>query len=358
MKMMSSMLVAMIALAVASPTWAAPNSKTKTPAVAVLPFKVLNAEPQWQHFGEGASDSIINKFVNDKALRVVEEAQLDKAVTAIARNQSGLFQEDDAFTIGQMVDARYIVIGSVQIIGDQQTGQVKVNARVLEVETRQLLLSEAVYGPLSSAFQQYDEIASRLSNKLTSHLAQRVNNNETADEIAVRQLIDDGKAYDPIFPATDKTKDLSKAIDMYNKALLRSPKSAKANLALGHAEFRKSTTLDAKDVKHTTLLKAARDHVRRATELDGQIPFAWSLLGRLEGTHKNHEGARVAFERALQLDESLVEARYGLAVSLFNLKSFAAARQQAQLAADAGDARGATLVQQLDAQPQKAQKAP
>jgi adenylate cyclase len=335
-------------VAVSLPSLALPT-KGKPPAIAVLPFKVLNAEPQWQHFGEGASDSVINKFVNDKALRIVEEAQLDKAVTALSRNQSGLFEEESALTIGQMVDARFIVIGSVQIVGDQQNGQLKVNARVLEVETRQLLLSEAVYGSINNAFAQYDEIATRLTNRLTAYLAQRVNNNESADEVAVRQLIDEGKQYDPNFPATaGVAKDMARAHALYDRALLRNSKSSKATLALGHVEFRMAS-VETKDVaKHDRLLKGARDHVRKATDLDGSVPFAWCLLGRIEGTLKNHDAARAAFERALSLDAAFVEARYGLAVSMYNLKQYAAAREQALLASQSGEARADELVHSID----------
>src|SRR5688572_27181288 len=96
----SLLLVAPLALAATSVS-AGPvkADKNKAPTVAVFDFKVLNDDKKLSHFGAGASEAIINKLVNDKALRVVEESQLDKAVNALARNQSGLFEEESALAI-------------------------------------------------------------------------------------------------------------------------------------------------------------------------------------------------------------------------------------------------------------------
>jgi TolB-like protein len=345
---MASMCVVMVAAA------AAHAADKKTPAVAILPFKVLNAEPQFQHFGEGASDAIINKMINDKALKIVEESQLDKAVNALSRNQQGLFEEESALTIGQMVDARFIVMGSVQVVGDATSGQIKVNARVLEIETRQLFMSEALYGPISTAFQQYDELAARLTSKLTAYLAQRVTSGESADEMAVRQLIEEGKAFDPAFPAVATVqKDLARAAAAYNKALLRSPKSARANLAMGHAELRLGEASQGEPGKAKQWFTQAREHLRAATTTDSAMAFSWNQLGRAEGFLQNHAAAKSAFEKALAIDPSLTSARFGLAVALYNAGSYNDARVAALAAAASGEPRGKELAAQIDARKDK-----
>lgn len=325
----------------------------KAPVVAVLPFKVLNKETSLAHYGEGASDTVINKIVNDKTLKVVEESQLDKAINALARNQSGLFEEDSALAIGQMVDARYIVVGSVQIVGvgvdgNTTNAQIKVNARVLEVETRQLLVSESVFGPIAAAFQQYDEIGARLVAKVTAHLAQRTEG-ATADNVAGDQLIGEGKLFDPAFPArSGVSKDLHKALEIYNKAVVRDPRSARAYLALGHAELRYSDELlQADPGRSHSLLTTSRDHLRLSVELDSGNPFTLTQLGRAEGKLGNHADARVAFERALSVDSGFVAARFGLAVALLTQGELEPAREQAVYAKAAGDSRAESLLQTI-----------
>jgi TolB-like protein len=326
------------------------KAAAKAPVVAVLPFKTLNKEEAHQHYGEGASDAIVNKIVNDKALKVVEESHLDKAVARLARNQTGLFSEDSALAVGEMVDARFIVVGSVQLVGDQKTGQIKVNARVLEVETRQLLVSESVFGPVAAAFQQYDEVAARLVSKMTAHLAQRVTSGASADNIAVAQLIDEGKAFDPAFPPRGGvTKDLNKALAAYNKAVLRDPKSGRAHLALGHAEMRLAEQFQRTDpARAKQYLGSARSRLVEATNLDGENAFAWTQLARTEGRLGNHTAAREAFEQALARDSNYTDARVGLAVALMHGGDLDAARQEAAQAKAQGDSRADPLLRQID----------
>src|SRR4051812_21624782 len=311
----------------------------KAPVVAVFPFKVLNKEDKFQSYGEGAAEAIINKIVNDKSLRIVEESQLDKAINAIARNQTGLFEEESALAVGQMVDARFIVIGSVQVVADQ----VAVTARLLEVETRQLLASARSTQPMANIFGAYDEVGAQLLSKMTFHLSQRISAGESADEIAVRQLIEDAKAYDPQFPlakdpkGADLPKDLARSLALYNKAVLRDPRSAVAQLALGDAESRMSAQLAAADgVRSKQLLESARQHLETSTKLDGNNVFAWTQLGRAEGRLANHAQARLAFERALAVDATFVAARYGLAVALLNAGELEAARENAAQAKSGG----------------------
>lgn len=360
--MMSLVRFACVALAVtalavlvpAAPAAAARvdrEKEKKSPVVAVFPFKVLNKDEQLAHLGEGAADAIINKIVNDKSLRIVEESQLDKAVNAIARNQTGLFEEDSYLAVGLMVDARFIVIGSVQVVADQ----VAVNARLLEVETRQLLASSRSAKPMAAIFDAYEEVGAQILSKMTFHLSQRITSGETADAIAVKLLIEEAKTFDPQFPPSRDPKggavpkDLARALALYNKAVLRDPKNPVAQLALGDAEGRMSGELASLDVNRSKqLLASAREHLRRSIEIDGNNAWAWTHLGRAEGRLNNHAQARLAFERALAIESGFVSARYGLAVALFNAGELDAARENAVMARDGGEARAQDLLRNID----------
>lgn len=318
-----------------------------SPVVAVFPFKVLNGEAEYGHLGEGASEAIINRIVNDKSLRVVEESQIDKAVNSLARNQTGLFEEESYLNVGKMVDARFVVVGSVQVVA----GQVVVTARLLEVETRQLLASARSKQTISGVFEAYDDVAGQLLTKVTFHLSQRVATGDSADDVAVRLLVEEGKMHDPLFPAASDAagqplpKDLQRALASYNKAVLRDPRSAVALLALGDAEFRMSKGLETGDPgRSRSLILQAREHLRTSVTLDAQNKWAWNLVGRVEGQLQNHAEARAAFERALGLDAGFATARYGLAVALFNLGDYEAARENAQRAKDGGEARAPQLL--------------
>jgi len=351
-----SMCAALVVPATAAAGPVDKEQTKKAPVVAVFPNKVLNKEDKLAHLGEGAAEAIINKIVNDKSLRIVEESQLDKAINSIARNQTGLFEEDSYLAVGQMVDARFIVIGSVQVVGEQ----VAVNARLMEVETRQLLASARSTRPFSDIFGAYDEVAATIMSKMTFHLSQRVASGESPDAIAVRQLIEEGKAFDPVFPPSSDMqgrpveKNMSKAVASYNKAVLRDPKHAQAQLALGHAEQRYANEQLAGDaMRRKQMLESSRDHLRRSTELDGQNAFAFLQLGRTEGALGSHAQAQLAFERALSLDTNMAAARFGLALALYQQKSLPEALDQAKRALQGGDQRAAPLISDIQVAMQK-----
>lgn len=333
---------ALCALALfAAPALAQKKQKIqREPVVAVFPFKVLNPEPKFQHFGEGASEAIINVIVRDKSLKIVEESQLDKAIGALTRNQTGLFEEDSLLAVGQMVDARFIVVGSVDVLADQ----IAISARVLEVETRQLLVSDRLHGPLANAFALYDELAGRLIRNISDHLQKRVVTaaGDNTDAIAVMELLKAGKANDPVFGGGN----LPLAIDFYKKAVLRDPNSATARLALGQA------------LNQAGAYDEAKYNLKHATDLDKTNSVAWTEYGVALGKLGDRTGARGAFEKAVILDGKNARARYCLAVELYNAGLFDQARDHAAHAMKLGEQRAAQLLNDVDARIAAAKQKP
>lgn len=324
--------VFLVAALIAFPSHAAKKPKVqREPVVAVFPFKVLNPEPKFQHFGEGASEAIINVVVKDRSLKIVEESQLDKAIGSLARNQTGLFEEDSALAIGQMVDARFVIIGSVDVLADQ----IAISARVLEVETRQLLVSDRLHGPLANAFALYDELAGRLIRNISDHLQKRVvtSAGDNTDAIAVMELLKAGKQHDPVFGG----QNLPLATDFYKKAVVRDPNSPTARLALGQA------------LNQAGLHEEARFNLKHAVELDKTNAMTFTELGVASGKLGDRVAARAAFERAVSLDPKNVRARYCLAVELYNAGQYDAAREHAQVAVKMGEPRAGQLLNDVDA---------
>ena len=328
---------------------AAGNDREKNkraPVVAVFPFKVLNKEEKVQHLGEGAAEAIINKIVNDQALRIVEESQLDKAVHSIARNQTGFFEEESYLQVGAMVDARFIVIGSVQVVGDQ----IAITARLLEVERRQLLTSVRVAKPLHEVFSAYDDVASRLLSKMTYHLSQRVVGGESADELAVRQLLEEGKKLDPEFKDIPGDKNLAHALAYYDKAALRDPRNGQAQLALGHAQSRKANSLETSNPSEAKRLsRSAREHLQRAVDTsERRNAFAFIELARVEARLAARDAARSHLETAISLSPESAEGNFLLARILLDEGKLVQARQVATKAQELRHPMGDQLVVQID----------
>lgn len=326
---------ALALLALLTAALSADAQKTKPRAarevvIAIFPFKVLNPENKYKHFGEGAADAIITHVVRDGALKVVEESQLEKAIKTLSRNQSGLFEEESALTLGRMVDARFIVLGSVDVVAEQMA----LSARVLEVETRELLVAERVHGPLADAFGLYQKLAVRLTDAIQRHLALRVTvaQGDQADAVVVQDLLKRGKAFDPLFGGAD----LGKAIHWYRKAVLRDPNHAVARFALGQALAQAGSFPEAKH------------NLELAVKLNPKHVPAITWLGYAEDKLGNAEEGRARYQEAIDLDPDFALARYWLAANLVNEGQIEEAKVHADAALKLGEQRAARLLEHIN----------
>jgi TolB-like protein len=324
-------IIATLALAPAADARKRKKKRTSRDAtVAVFPFKVLNPEQSYAHFGEGASDAIVTQVVRAGTVKIVEESQLDKAVKTIARNATGLFEEESALEIGRMVDARFIVIGSVDVLAEQ----IAVSARVLEVETRQLIVADRVHGPVANAFNLYEELGGRLTTQVEKHLSARVATaaGDSADAVAVGKLLDDGKKHDPLFGGSD----LAAAAGFYEKAVLRSPNNHHARFALGYALVRKGD------------YKRGQFNLEHAAKIDDEHAPSLAWLGYAEEKLGKNDEGRGHYREALDADPSYAPARFFLAASLANQGDLEEARKHAEEARRLGHDRADSLLTYID----------
>ncbi len=322
--------VAMLALGLTTPAAAKKAKPIRETNVAVFPFKVLNPVPRYQHFGEGTSEAVINHMVRSKALKIAEEAQLDKAMKALSRNQMGFFDEDNALHIGKLVDARFIVIGSVDVLADQ----VALNARVLEVETRQVLVAERVHGPLAGAFNLYDQLAVRVTRAITQHLTDRLmsRHGDDADAADVARLLKTAKKFDPRFGG----KDLAKALSYYKKAVLRDPNHATTRFALGQAMVQAGN------------FREGKYNLERSIEVDRAHVPSLTLLGFIADKQGEPKAGRKWYRRALNADENYALANFYMAANLLNAGEPREARRFARRAVKLGEKKAKPLLKTID----------
>lgn len=307
------------------------DKQSKELTVAVFPFKVLGNDPKYQHLGEGAAEALINQIIKSKALKIVEESQIDKAINTLARNQTGLFEEESALDVGRMIDARFIVVGSVDVLADK----IAITGRVLEVETRQLLTSERIHGNLADAFALYDQFAASLTQRTQQSLAAwaTAGDNATADDVAARELVQQAKRLDPKFGGTD----LAKAINTYKQAVLRSPNHAIARYALGEALLRAGNYTEAKY------------NLDKALQLNPKWVPALADLGYIEDKLGGVAAGRDYYRRAIEIDANYARAHFLLAANLFNAGEIDEAQKAAATAKRLGEPRAVDLLSAIDA---------
>lgn len=131
-------------------------------SLAVVSFKNLTEDKETDWIGAGFASTAANKLANIQSLRVVEREQLRAALDEIALGMSGIIDPKTAQKAGRVIGVEYIVIGDFQKFGSQ----IKVNSRIIEVETAIVVKTESVHGEINNVFNLQDELALKMAEAI------------------------------------------------------------------------------------------------------------------------------------------------------------------------------------------------
>ena len=135
----------------------------KKSTVAVLNFQSNTGDAATDAMlSEGTAETIITDLSNIKEIEVIERSKLVKLNQEISYGMTGMVDEKTAQRAGRQIGAQYIIIGSWQKFGNQ----VRVNARLVEVETASIIASIKETGYKGSIFEIQDNIVTQILEKL------------------------------------------------------------------------------------------------------------------------------------------------------------------------------------------------
>lgn len=142
----------------------AENKLRQTPinrgdSFAVLPFVVLSSDTRYSQLGQGFAENLTYYLVNSQSVKVIERTQMDKAIQEMRLGMTGIVDNSTAQAIGKVLGAKYVVIGSVEILGDH----VEINCRVLQVQSSVNILVEKVSGTVDDLFALRNDLGQRIS---------------------------------------------------------------------------------------------------------------------------------------------------------------------------------------------------
>jgi TolB-like protein len=149
--------------AVGLPTGTAPPQQRVTSAsdarvsVAAMEFQSLQNLAEFDGLKLGIADAFAASLARSGRFRVVERTQLDRALQELDLNQTDRIDAATAQRIGRLIGAQYMIVGSFQVIG----GQIKISARLMRVETAEIVRADSATGPVSGALALPDTVADR-----------------------------------------------------------------------------------------------------------------------------------------------------------------------------------------------------
>jgi TolB-like protein/class 3 adenylate cyclase len=161
------------------------------PSIAVLPFTNMSEDPNQEYFSDGISEDIITDLSKISGLIV------------IARNSSFAYKGKSVNVqqIGQDLQVRYLLEGSVRKAGDQM----RINAQLIDASNGQHMWAERYDGKLDDVFALQDKI----TRKIISALALKLTASE--EKAVAEKGTDNLQAYDEFLKGWQGYRLLTKA---------------------------------------------------------------------------------------------------------------------------------------------------
>jgi TolB-like protein len=122
--------------------------------IGVLPFENLSGDTSKTWIGTGLAVSLSGKLAGIENFAVVERMKLDQLLKEIALGQSGALDDSRAVEAGKIWGTGYVITGSFQIV----KRVLKISARIIDVETGQVLKGFEVADRLRKLFMLQNEL--------------------------------------------------------------------------------------------------------------------------------------------------------------------------------------------------------
>ncbi len=140
--------------------------------LAVMPFKNATGNPEYRWMGMGIAESLTTDLKKITGIYLVERAEIDKALEEMKLGMLGFLDQETAPKVGQLVGAGVILVGSYQV----SNKKLRIDARMVDVETGSVLLTEKIQGYENEIFKLEEQLAMKIADALNVGL--------TAEEMA------------------------------------------------------------------------------------------------------------------------------------------------------------------------------
>ncbi|HEY3721636.1 MAG TPA: adenylate/guanylate cyclase domain-containing protein [Roseiarcus sp.] len=238
-------------------------------SIAVLPFDNIGGDEQAGRLADGMTEDVITNLAQFKDLLV------------IARNSTMAYKGKpvDIRQIGEDLDVRYVLEGSIQ----HQADQLRVTAQLIDASTGAHVWSERWDRPAKDMFAVQSEVAEKVAVSLGGHAGQ------TAGAIQRSQLLEakrkqsaDLSAYDLALLAYEQQRASNKianvkGLEYIEKAVALDPSFAPAYVTRGWLKFQKTWLFD---LPWATQIAQFEADLRMALALDPSNPEAHAGLIR------------------------------------------------------------------------------
>lgn len=268
-----------------------PPEEEESPAVAVLPFENLSADPEDEYFAAGVHDEILNQLFKISSLQVTSRTSVMSYKDEPPKSTREVAEE---------LGVRYVLEGTVRRFGDR----VRITGQLIDAATDLHVWSDAYDRDLTDLLEIQAEVATEIARALEAEL--------TPAEVAriESRPTEDPDAYDAYLKGLDysrsgyvagreqREEEWRIAGDMYARAIELDPTFALARAALGFINLRLYWYgYDRTEER----IRLARHQLEEALRLDPDLPQGHINQGYYQyWVERDYDEAIDRFRRGLE----------------------------------------------------------
>lgn len=321
--------------------------------IAVLPFEDQTKDEQEAHWRHSLSRMICRPMYPVKQVRIYGADAMEYGLRRCHLKSGDPIREEQAKTIGEIIEARRVVWGHYRKDGKKWTVTVRV-----------MVVSEgACSGPISATSDDWFTLSQELAEKILTELKVA----PTAEQRKKMQYryTDSAEAleyYSRCYALMTDQKSFEEVAQMAQKAIKVDPKFAEAYVAYGSCLFSQGKfkegrvqvekALELKPDNDRAILalgvlcglendtESAAKHLREAARLDPDEPENFVRLAELYMMMKEYDSAVAQLETALRLNpvSASANAQLGFCYALMAKKEPALRAMERAVSIDADDA--------------------
>lgn len=278
--------------------------------VAIPPFENITKNAEYDWLCNGFSETLTTGLSEVNSVIIIERSQFNSIVKEQDLQLSDLSDETKAVTVGKVLGAEKMLIGSFQAFGQK----IKVNARFVDVSTGEVDRKHifAAENDLNKVFDIYNQIVDQAlqSFGITASQAEKgkiaSSTKGTADIEAYESYIKGVVMYS----SSGTEKEYKEAIDLFNKSLEKDPNYALAytGLAKSYAKLGRLKEISFKlDEKVADYQNAAKNG-SKAVKLNNELSSAWTALALIYRELRQRDKLINAAKKAISIKSSEYEA--------------------------------------------------
>ncbi len=277
-------------------------------SIAVLSFNNVTENPADDWLGSGIAETVTADLKKIEGITVIGRERVYETLRRLGVSPDAEFDTTMATSLGREIGARWILTGGYQKIGQM----LRITARVVEVETGEVLRTVKIDGKMDDIFELQDKIVYELSQGLD--LSLKSGEREGIEQKETEVL----EAYEAYSKGEARLMEgsreaLEEAIALLKEAIRLDPKYARAIAGLGYAY-----TLKGQFLTKPELFNDAVELFQQAIEMQPMMADGYSGIGMAFVAMGREDDAIGALRRALAFapQDARVHSALGRALSI------------------------------------------